>query len=647
MNLKTFALIIVFILFVLQIYCDEPLYIYHREITVSEQGWVKLNIPIKVLSRLTSSIDEILVTDESGKAIPIFKYEQPLEKPSIRRTVALSNVEHSHGAYIIDADLGPGNFRHRLLYIDLPGKGLAEGVVLEGSDDKNTWHILQKGSMFRLNYEGLTEKTYLEYTPTTFRYLRIYWPEGAGFPNWQSVTVADWSEKEENFVVEDIDFEKAVDQSYEKAYYLSLPPFPLEKASLTLFPPTSYPLSCLLKLFSNGEWQYSTETLFLPELPSTLVLPPQSFSGKSLLVLNSGGYEIKDIEMMQIKYVPITIIFKAEKAGNFNLYYRAIGGAPPPKLVSNLEMRKEKFVQAKLGSEIETNLEKIPLPDILMGGEIPKVDFALRSEIKILENSQANFVSLELPLEVYGYLNPGLSDIRLECKGRQVPYILYSPPENGIVLEKRGVTPLTIKNKNSSLIDIELPSEKIPLSFIELTTPSQPFSRKLSLEYKRKGSIENGIKEEWCQMASGMWQCAGDYGIPSRISFKCYPIESREMRIVFDDEDNAPLSSVNLILWCNKNILVFPEVKEEKIFFCGGSPSLSKPVYDFEKLSNVVLTHKSSRATLQNVKAEPQGKKITVFQKDIVLSKWLLLFSILAACFIIIFILIKSIGEVR
>lgn len=630
------------------LFSAEPLYVYHRDVTVAQPGWVRLNVPIEILGKLSSSTEEILVLDGEGNAVPVYSYLKPPEKPSVTRTVKLSNMEHKGGGYFIEADLGPGGFRHRMVYIDIPGKGIAEGVVLQGSADGQSWHVLQKGSMFRLNYEGMTEKTSLEYAPTTDRYLKIFWPEAAGFPSWQSVSVADWTDKEVDLVVEDLSFRKAWGSEHEKAYYLSLPPFPIERASLTVFPPSPYPVPCRLASFSGGGWDSVSETILLPDSPSGIVLPAPLFSGRSMLVLDGGGYAIKEAASMQIRYVPMCVVFKAERPGTFSLYYRALGGAPPPKPVEELKTQPDKFVEASLGAELETSLPEIPPLNILLGGAMPSVDFAVKREVR-MPAGEPNLVSLELPSDIYEYTKDDLSDIRLDCGGRQLPYILHSPPERNRVFEAYGCSPVPLKNEKTSVIEIKLPAEKIPLVYLELLMPSQPFSRRVSLQYKKAGSLEERVKEGWYDMSSGVWECPAAYGVMTRFVMSCRPVESRELRIVFEDLDNAPLQSVNAILWSSKDILVFPRPEGDKALLCAGAGTLSRPVYDFERLRDIVLTRKSVAASLD--KGEPSGpapeKKIKLMGKEITLTKWIFLFSILLVSVVIIVILMRNLKEIK
>ncbi|HQQ47097.1 MAG TPA: DUF3999 family protein [Acidobacteriota bacterium] len=632
----------------LTLFSAEPLYVYHRDVTVAEVGWVRLNVPIEILGKLSSSTEEILVLDREGSAVPVYSYQKPPGKPSVTRTVKLSDIEHRGGGYFIQADLGPGEFRHRMVYIDIPGKGIAEGVVLQGSADGQSWHVLQKGSMFRLNYEGMTEKTSLEYAPTTDRYLKIFWPEAAGFPSWHSVSVADWTDKEVDLVVEDLPFRKAWGGDHERAYYLSLPPFPLERASLTLFPQMPYPVQCRLASFHGGSWDSVSETILLPDSSAGMVLPSPLFSGRSLVVLEGGGYAVKETVSMQVRYVPRRVVFKAERAGIFSLYYRALGGAPPPKPVEELKTPPERFVEASLGPELETSLPEIPPLSILLGGAMPATDFSVKREVRIPEGGP-NLVSLELPADIYGYSKDDLSDIRLDCGGRQLPYILHSPPERNRVFEARACSPVPLKNEKRSVIEIRLPSERIPLAYLELQTPSQPFSRRVSLQYKRAGSLEDRVKEGWYDMGSSVWECPAAYGVMTRFVMGCRPVESRELRIVFDDMDNAPLQSVNAILWSSKDILVFPRPEGDKTLLCAGAGTLSKPVYDFERLRDIALTRKSVTASL--AKGEPSGpgpeKKIKILGKEIPLSKWIFLFSILLVSVVIIVILMRNLKEIK
>ena len=52
----------------------------------------------------------------------------------------------------------------------------------------------------------MTSKTYLEYAPTTDRFVRIFWPHQAGFPTWKVVWVADWPEQHADWIEEPMGF---------------------------------------------------------------------------------------------------------------------------------------------------------------------------------------------------------------------------------------------------------------------------------------------------------------------------------------------------------------------------------------------------------------------------------------------------------
>ena len=94
---------------------------------------------------------------------------------------------------------------------------------------------------------------------------------------------------------------------------------------------------------------------------------------------------MKETASMQVRYVPRRVVFKAERAGTFSLYYRALGGAPPPKPVEELKTPPERFVEASLGPELETSLPEIPPLSILLGGAMPATDFSVKREVRIPE----------------------------------------------------------------------------------------------------------------------------------------------------------------------------------------------------------------------------------------------------------------------
>ena len=159
-------------------------YRYRRDVQVAQPGWVRVQVTLPVLTRLAASGEDCLLTDPSGAPLPVFPWVGAAEPAPMMLSVDLTDMRTVPSGWQVQADLGRDGIRHRMMLLDIPGTGLAEGVTLEASPDGKAWHLLARGSMFRLNRWGMTSKTYLEYPPTTDRYLRIFWPAKAGFPAW-------------------------------------------------------------------------------------------------------------------------------------------------------------------------------------------------------------------------------------------------------------------------------------------------------------------------------------------------------------------------------------------------------------------------------------------------------------------------------
>lgn len=108
-----------------------------------------------------------------------------------RRAVRLVDVRASREGYLITFDLGAAPPRHDSLRVVMSQPSLARGVLLEQSTDARAWSPLARATLFRLGSASGLIGAEIRYPPIRARYLRLHWPEDAGFPEFKEITTRD------------------------------------------------------------------------------------------------------------------------------------------------------------------------------------------------------------------------------------------------------------------------------------------------------------------------------------------------------------------------------------------------------------------------------------------------------------------------
>jgi hypothetical protein len=594
-------------------------------------------MPLDVLARLGASGDDFLLTGPDGAPLPLFPWRAPQDPPPSRRGAELKEMKTAPGGWLLEADLGPGDFRHRMLILDLPGIGLAETVALEGSSDGSRWETLARGSLFRLNRWGLTEKTYLEYAPTQDRYLRLFWPEGAGFPRWRALEVADWPDDRAEWVTEPVAFAPVWEAGGEKAFALTLPKSPVDRATLLVTLSLAYPVRARLLAARSGSWAQVAETVLLPDRPALLSLPETAFGDPVCLALSGGGYEAPVPTAIRLRYAPLSFVFNATQAGTYTLHYGAVGRRSPRAALRELPVMPESLATGVPGPQREKPLPDLPAPSLAMGAPLPDAKFLRRYAVVAGETPPGALVRLEVPQDLYGAAASDLSDVRIGAGGRQVPYVLYSPAEGVEVLSFKGAVPKPCDQPGESEIPMELPAEDLPLVSLELSAPSAPFTRGVTLEFYQAAAPGGGVSEpRWIVLDRATWVCPGVGDAPARITLRPGRVGSRKLRLAFQDGDNAPLPSVDAVLWRQGHALVFPWPEETPVELLAGAQGLGPPRYDLMALAEDIIHRPAAIASTQ----EPAAR--TAMGEGSPAWRWALLAGLLVAAGILILVLSRS-----
>ncbi|MGA9751501.1 MAG: DUF3999 family protein [Acidobacteriota bacterium] len=564
----------------LAVWGGEPPYRYVREVRVEKAGWIRLRLPLEVLDRLSASGEDLALRGPDGASVPLLPWTGPAEPaPSVRKA-AMVDVRADGGGWWVEADLGPGELRHRKVILEVPGTGLAENVTVEGSADGRSWMVLTRGSIFRLAPGADSAKTSLEYPPTRDRYLRLFWPREAGFPHWRRLWVEDWPDRIGEWAEDAVRLDAVTAPPGESRFRFDVPRVPLAGAALVLDMDLPFPVRARLLVGSEGEWRPLSEAALMPGRARVLGLPERALHPPAMLVLEAGGFALPVLRGAKLRYLPRYLLFHAPSPGSFTLLYGA--DAPGPSgLLGGLPEPPPGYASAEPGPERELPLPDLPAPTLALGAPLPAGPFDRSWAVEASGATGLHLVHLELPPQLYACARPDLADVRVASAGAQVPYVLWSPPGGHEVLDERDLRPAPTGEAGRSQILLDLPAERLPLTAMELSTAPVPFTRRVSLQVLLPADPEEGGRGEvWRDLDGAVWSCPGPGDLPARLRLRARPEPGKRLRLLFEDADNAPLQAVDVVLYARSDVLIFPWPGVGSVSLMAGCPRLGPPVYD-------------------------------------------------------------------
>ena len=612
-------------------------YRYSRELQVAQPGWVRVRLPLEVLNRLGPGGDDLFVLDPSGAPLPAYPWSPPPEMPPSERALQPVAMTTTAGGWQVSFDCGRRPVRHRLLMVELPGTGLAQEVRLDGSHDNTSWRMLAQGSMFRLSRWKMTEKTYLEYPAASERYLRLFWPESAGFPRWSEVWVLDWPDQQADVVEEPVQYEERAGGGT-SGYRFALPRTGLPGAALLPELDHTYPVWARLAVAREGRWDGVVENLLLPDRPAAIGVPPVVFGPPVVLSLSAGTFPVPPLRGLRLRYRPSYVVFKAGAAGTHTLCYGLRVRHEAPRSAAVLPAAAAPPLDVSPGPErAHPSAPTLPAAT-LTGGALPAAGFGGRWPIEAPGARKGGLVQLELPADVYGVARIDLGDLRIGHGGKQVPYLLVAAAEGREVEALRAVSPQPTGAYGLSAVSIALPAASLPLAALDLEAPGTPFSRPVRLESPRPPNPEeNPLEEHWLLVASSVWRSAGGTGVPARLAIPIGGAGGRVLRVLFQDGDNAPLSGVSIVLWRRAHTLVFPWPGDGLVELLAGSSELGAPRYDLASAGHDLILDATVHARLRGV-GPGSGEQLA----ESPLVRWALLIGLAAAAIVLVAILARS-----
>lgn len=577
---------------------------YVRDVEVPAPGWVRVPLDLPAVQHMAAGGVDLHVFGPGGVELPA--HVEPLLPDRERRPVEVAEVQRSEDGWTLVLDVGAEPVPHERLFFDFVRAATAPAVRLEGSPDGESWQTLAVGDLFRIGGDKGLQRSSLSYPSTQDRYLRLSWPEEAGFPRVSAVEVETVRGPSLTFSARGagcrpsaaggIGCELPLPASGQLLRRLTVTVQGTGAVGYRLYAPRE----ARWQLLGEGVWHRVDE-----ETRHTLSGENAPLSGAVLLLeLYSAGKPPR-LAGYGVDLAVQAVRFHAEEAGRYGLAY---GGPARRSHEAGSAAAEEPVLWLQAGPERDQKWPLMPGAVAAPGAPLERRAKLRRSWTVLAPAAKAgDLVRLELPDAVYGVARPDLSDLRLAAGDRQVPFFRWSPPEPGLAAEGRGLQPQPLRRTAESEVEVELPAEGLPLTSLQLSVAGGPLRRPLGVRFREPGwrTRRLGDGREPAPVARTVWECEPQPPLPC---FQQIPLEApfarsvpRLVAVRLDDGDNPPLSGLGATLWRRRDVLLFvwPEGKEGgPVRLLAGSDRLSAPVYDFAALGEILLARPSQPAEL-------------------------------------------------
>lgn len=582
---------------------------YTREVQVPAAGRVRVPLDLAALRHLAPGAADLHVFAPGGGQVP--SQVEPWTPRIGRRAVVVVEVEEGRDGWTLLLDTGTEPTPHERLVFDFDRPAAVPAVRLEGSPDGETWKTLTVGDLFRVGGERGLRQTSLSYPATTDRYLRLAWPEAAGFPKVSAVEVETVSGPSLTFSTGDVKCDRgrpevAVCELILPATGQVLRRLTLELAGTGTAGYRLYePRQARWEPLAEGVWQRGAEST-----RHVLAGRPQPVRADRLrLELHGSAGEAPRLVSYGIDLAVPTVLFEAGEPGSYVLAYG--GGVRGERGERGLETSGEDESWLEAGPEREQPRPSLPAQATAPGSRLPRERFAASWTVIAPSARPGDLVRLEVPVAVYGAARADLGDLRIEVGGHQVPFFRWSPPEPALAVERLGAQPAdTGREGGESQVGISLPAAGLPLSELGLTVPPRPLRREVGVRY-----IDNRLRRPGSRrgepppVTQQTWECSPAAPLPCRALLSLPGRAPELLALHFEDGDNPPLSEVDVALWRRRDVLLFAWPEGGPVHLRAGAPGLTSPEYDLDSLGDLLLARTWQPAELDRAGAQGEAPR--------------------------------------
>lgn len=666
-----------------------------RPVEVTAPGWVKVPLDPDTRARLAPDGRDLRVRGPSGDELA-YAITRADETPAAL-DVAVVAIEETPGGWWIVMDTGQAPAKHEGIAFEFANRAVAPGVRLEASADRADWQPLASGDLFRVGESAQLQQSTLRYPATDARYLRLRWPEAAGYPEvrWIAARPAPAEPPPaETVALSPVETSRTPGSA---AYDLPLAGSGLPLQRIELDWRGSGTADYRLLVPDDGRWRVLAEgALVQPAAgqPPAAIPLDGSPVGSPLLHLELAGGGTSDIALQTATgIVPRQwVVFYAPAAGRFSLDYGDLGMAPADTLASAPPLPLAKIPEVQPGPASARPWPDLPAAGAALGAAMPTATFAAAWEmavdaapagasggtaggaaVPVADVPPGSVARLDLPPELYAIAQPDLADLRLAFEPasggetRQVPFIRWTSPIPLLVLDQPKLVPAADPKTRTSRVAIDLPGSPLPYTELELTTPARPFDRRI--EVTRVDDARPGVDPiRHSVVRAADWHCAGAAALPCRLvldvdagSLGVTPSRNSfggadaavgaggsapRLEITIHDGDDAPLAGIGVRMWRRSDQLVFVWPGEGAVRLAAGAPQLSAPDYDIQALEAELLARPALVTRLAPRAADDEaGGRIPGLTGT--QTRWLMLGALALAAVVLLILLWRMVRPAR
>lgn len=586
-------------------------FLYSRDVQVPAAGWVRVPLDLTAIQHLAPGGTDLHVFAPGGGEVALRM--APAAQRSERRDVTVIKVEKAEDGWTLLLDAGPDPAPHERLFFALAQMASAPSVGLDGSADGKAWHALATGDLFRIGESAGLQQIALSYPSTTDRFLRLAWPQEAGFPRVQAVEVETVSGPSVTYTARGAECQAAGTSSSSGlacSFPLPAPGQMLRRLTVDVEGSGAVgyrlyePRAATWRLLREGTWQRSGN-----RTQHFLAGGREAVAGSRLrLELFGAGKTPPRLAGWGIELAVQTVLFRAEEAGRYTLAY---GGAV---------RRKGRLEEPSASTEtawLEAGPEKEPAvsamralrePLGLPGAPLGRERFDSSWTVIAPSAKPGDLVRLELPDAVYANARRDLGDLRVVLGQSQVPFFRWTPQEPAPAGGPQQIHPGPVHQSGESESEVVLPASGLPLTQIVLTTPGGPLRRMTGVRYlepvrrlRRLPQDPAGDPREQPPVTRTLWQCDPEPPLPCRAALDLPGTAPKLLSVRLADGDNPPLADLDAAVWRRRDVLLFvwPKPgKREAVKLMAGSERLTAPAYDFATLGEALLARPWQTAEL-------------------------------------------------
>lgn len=561
-------------------------YARSRALDVDEPGWTATRLDAATAAHV--GVD-LTVMSPDGKALRIYRLGDQEGRRGVRVTSLERGREGDRSGRWVRLDLGTEPPRHVRLEFVSSERTEAPDCVLQASDDGRRWREVARGGLFRLGDDAALQRMALDYPASTARYLRLFWPDSAGTPALERVSVlAEGDAAERLDLAADCDASRSGRRTCEMRF--AVPARQARRLDLRLTHSAESPVAFGWRLWSaqNGSWRLVVDGVRQPaEEADGHVLRVTLDERERWKLLADAQDPVLRLELWAEGDPPSLdaatlwaarpgIAFRAESAGRHVVAWgaRSTHGAFSDSTFSEGGASDKTLAWVDAS---EAMMAPWPAIDERLAGPGKDFDGAGFSTSWPVEfdpgAKPGDVVRLEL-----GTLDAGVGTnlMRLSYRGRLLPFVEHEVDEPVAGLSAR-FRPEAVPDESRSVAKVT-GFDATGYSQLILHAPG-PFRRSLSLSSEVPGRRGRAPTTSFTLRQSS-WECLDSGPLPCVLEETATVVDADELELEVKDGDDLPLPWVDIEQWRPRAALLFviPRgVDEEPVRLHLADPAVGDP----------------------------------------------------------------------